>query len=229
MPQSGSRGQTRALPRLLIPCLASLLLSSCAPPGEGPGPFEQTEDQVWRLVNRSHTGADGIFVQATFRTFAYEIARIYSEAEIAGLGQEQVTSRLREFVYAWIDAPYPMEDGTDINSLYLQYLVFVNPDFDVANPIQKAQFDTWRNQYVRRLLGILHDRKYPHAPPGLRRALGLRALQPAGLHHLHRRRGVRRPSLHRRHRRAHLSRRRGRGPARSERDRRGLSLRLRSA
>ena len=164
MPRPGPCGQNRALSRL-VPCLGSLLLSSCAPEGEGPGPFEQTEEQVWRLVNRSHTGADGIFVQATFRTFAYEIARIYAEAETAGLGQEQVTSRLREFVYAWVDAPYPMEDGTDVNSLYYQYLVFVNPDFDVTNPIQKAQFDTWRNQYVRRLLGILYDRKYPMLRP----------------------------------------------------------------
>ena len=159
-----SSGQAPATVKLLLPFLGSLLLASCAPQ-DGPGPFEQTEDRVWRLVNRSHTGADGIFVQATFRTFAYEIARIYAEAENAGLGQEQVTSRLREFVYAYIDAPYPTEDGTDVNSLYLQYLVYVNPTFDVTNPLQKAQFDTWRNQYVRRLFGILYDRKYPLLRP----------------------------------------------------------------
>ncbi len=151
--------------KVIFPWLGFLLLSSCAPQGEGPGPFERTEERVWRLANRSHTGADGIFVQATFRTFAYEIARIYAEAEIAGLGQEQVTSRLREFVYACIDAPYPMEDGTDVNSLYYQYLVYVNPEFDVSNPIQKTQFDTWRAQYVRRLLGILYDSKYPLLRP----------------------------------------------------------------
>lgn len=166
LPRSGFRstGQTPVLLKLLFAVLGSLLLGSCAPQ-DGPGPFELTEDRVWRLVNRSHTGADGIFVQATFRTFAYEVARIYAEAEIAGLGQEQVTSRLREFIYDYIDAPYPMADGTDVNSLYLQYLVFVNPDFDVTNPLQKAQFDTWRGQYVRRLLGILYDGKYPLLRP----------------------------------------------------------------
>ncbi len=166
LPRSGFRttGQTPVLLKLFFAALGSLLLASCAP-RDGPGPFEQTEDRVWRLVNRSHTGADGIFVQATFRTFAYEVARIYAEAEIAGLGQEQVTSRLREFIYAYIDAPYPMADGTDVNSLYLQYLVYVNPDFDVTNPLQKAQFDTWRGQYVRRLLGILYDGKYPLLRP----------------------------------------------------------------
>lgn len=164
MPRSGPSGQAPTPVKHLLSCLGFLLLASCAPE-DGPGPFEETEDRVWRLVNTSHTGADGIFVQATFRTFAYEIARIYAEAETAGLGQEQVASRLREFVYAYIDAPYPMEDGTDINSLYLQYLVYVNPDFDATNPIQKAQFDTWRGQYVRRLLGIVYDSKYPLLRP----------------------------------------------------------------
>lgn len=138
-----------------------LLTAGCAPEGEGPGPFEVSEQQTWRAVNRSHTGEDGIFVQATFRTFAYEIARIYAEAEKADLRQQQVDSRLREFIYAHVDARYPVEDGTDINNLYFQYLIYVNPDFDPTNPIQRSKFDTWRSEYVRRLLGIIYDRKFP--------------------------------------------------------------------
>ena len=138
-----------------------LLLVACAPEGLPPGPFEVAEEKTWRAVNRSHSGEDGIFVQATFRTFSYEIARIYSESERAGLTQAHVNSRLREFVYAFIDGRYPTIDGTDINNLYFQYLIYVNPDFDPTNPIQKAQFDAWRNEYVRRLLGVVRDRKYP--------------------------------------------------------------------
>ncbi|SVD20021.1 uncharacterized protein METZ01_LOCUS372875, partial [marine metagenome] len=126
-----------------------------------PGPFEVTEDIVWRVVNRSHTGADGIFVQATFRTFAYEVSRLYAEAEKAGLEHEQLQSRLRELVYAFIDGSYPMEDGTDINNLYFQYLIYVNDQFDLTNPLERAQFNVWRGEYVRRLLGIVSDRKYP--------------------------------------------------------------------
>ena len=154
-------------PRVVPVRFLCLLLATvaCAPDAEGPGPFELTEERAWRAVNRSHTGDDGIFVQATFRTFGYEIARIYSEAEVDDLSQQQVTSRLREFVYAHIDARYPIEDGTDINNLYFQYLIYVNPDFDPTNPIQKAQFDTWRAEYVRRLLGIVNDRMFPMLRP----------------------------------------------------------------
>ena len=40
-----------------------------------------------QYVNRSATGGDGIFVQATLRSFAYEIANIYANAEREGLDQ----------------------------------------------------------------------------------------------------------------------------------------------
>ncbi len=150
---------------LSIFLLLGLGLIACGHEGLPAGPFEVTEEQTWRVVNRSHTGADGIFVQATLRTFAYEISRIYSEAEQAALSQEQVDSRLREMVYAFVDGRYPTVDGTDINNLYFQYLIYVNPDFDPTNPIKKSQFDVWRSGYVRRLLGTVFDRKYPILRP----------------------------------------------------------------
>ncbi|MBT6143791.1 MAG: hypothetical protein HOH74_00100 [Gemmatimonadetes bacterium] len=145
---------------LLLVWILGLVLNACRHEGLPPGPFEVTEEKVWRVVNRSHTGDDGIFVQATFRTFAYEISRVYSEAEQAGLAQEQVDSRLRELVYAFVDGRYPTLDGTDINNLYFQYLIYVNPDFDPTNPIKKSQFDVWRGGYIRRLFGTVFDRKY---------------------------------------------------------------------
>lgn len=126
-----------------------------------PGPFEQLEDEVWQVVNRGHRGADGIYVQATWRTFAYEIALAYAAAEGDGLDQEQLESRLRQLIHSYIDARYPVEDGTDINNLYLQYLVYIDGRFDPTNPIEKAQFDVWRGEYVRRLMGRVRDIKYP--------------------------------------------------------------------
>jgi hypothetical protein len=137
------------------------LFCACAQEEEGRGPFEVIEEQTWRAVNSSHTGSDGLFVQATFHTLAYEMSRLYAQAEKSELVHDQLESRLRQFVYSYIDGRYPMEDGTDINSLYLQYLIYVNPGFDAGNPIQKAQFDVWRSEYVRRLLGIIYDIKYP--------------------------------------------------------------------
>ena len=155
-PGPGASSKYPSGPVRLILCL---LLAACAPEKE-PGPFEQVEQQVWRIVNRSHTCRDGIFVQATMRTFAYEIASLYAKAEQEGLDQKQLLSRFREFVYQYVDGHYPFRDGTDINSLYYQYLVYVNRSFDASNPIEKKVFDNWRGEYVRRLLGEVYDHKY---------------------------------------------------------------------
>ena len=156
-PGPGTSSKYPSGPVRLILCL---LLPACAPDSE-PGPFEQVEQQVWRIVNRSHTGSDGIFVQATMRTFAYEIVSLYARAEQESLDQEQLLSRFREFIYQYVDGHYPFQDGTDINSLYYQYLVYVNRSFDASNPIEKKVFDNWRSEYVRRLLGEVYDHKYP--------------------------------------------------------------------
>ena len=125
------------------------------------GPFEQLESAVWRLVNRSHTGADGIFVQATLHTMAFELAQAYARAEKEGLDQGQLKSRLQTLIHTFVDAKYPAEDGTDINNLYLQYLVFVDPDFDAGNPLEKKVFDAFRANYIRQLLDKVYDRNQP--------------------------------------------------------------------
>lgn len=130
-------------------------------PADPPGPFELVERETWRVTNKSHVGRDGIFVQATLRTFAYEISQLYSEAEKAGLDQSQFESRLRELVHLFVDGSYPVEDGTDINNLYLQYLVYVDRDFDPTNRLEKAKFDAWRSEYIRRLIAKIYDFKYP--------------------------------------------------------------------
>ena len=136
-----------------------LMAAGC---GSGPsdGPFARTEQEVWRTVNSSHRGRDNVLVQATLRTFAYEIAHAYARAEREDLGQEQLEYRIKRLVYSYVDGTYPAEDGTDINSLYFQYLVYVNPSFDPRNSLQKRAFDTWRGEYVRRLVDSIYDRKF---------------------------------------------------------------------
>ena len=124
-------------------------------------PFTRVEQEVWRTVNRSHRGADGVLVQAALHTFAYEISRAYARAEREDLGQEQLEFRIKQLLYSYVDGTYPAEDGTDINSLYFQYLVYVNPSFDARNPLQKRAFDIWRAQYIRQVVDVIYDSKFP--------------------------------------------------------------------
>ncbi len=140
--------------------LTCALATGCAPERQ-PGPFELTEEKVWKVVNRNHRGGDGIYLQAAFHTFAYEIVKAYATAEEQDLDQGQLESRLKELIYRHAISDYPAQDGTDINSLYIQYLIYVNPSFDPANPLQKKVFDNWTAQYVRQVLDKVYDRNFP--------------------------------------------------------------------
>jgi hypothetical protein len=146
--------------RWVVFILICALGIGCAP-AEQPGPFERIEEMVWKTVNRKHRGQDGIYLQATFHTFAYEIAKAYAKAAGQDLDQGQLESRLKELIYRHAISDYPTEDGTDINSLYFQYLIYYSPSFDPANPLQKKVFDNWTAQYVRQVLDKAYDRKFP--------------------------------------------------------------------
>jgi len=134
---------------------------ACSPGQEPEGPFKRAEEVAWRAVNRSQEGADGIFVQAELRTFAYEIASAYARAEREGLSQEQLEYRLRQLIHSYVDGTYPVSDGTDINNLFYQYLVYVNPRFDRANLIDRQVFNIWRTEFVDRLIHLIYDPKMP--------------------------------------------------------------------
>ncbi len=138
-----------------------ILFLGCAQEKFEQGPFEVTEPLVWKAVNRNHLGTDGIYVQATWRTFAYELIEVYSQTQREKLGQDSFESRLRQRIYTYINAEYPAADGTDINNLYVQYLIYINPTFDVTNSLQRKVFDTWRDEYMRRLFDRIYDRKFP--------------------------------------------------------------------
>ena len=147
------------MPRALFLLWIGLVATGCSS-GLSEGPYAGVEREVWRTVNSSHRGRGGVLVQATLRTFAYEIAHAYARAEHEDLGQEQLEYRIKRVIYSYVDGTYPAADGTDINSLYLQYLIYVNPSFNARNPIQKQAFDTWRGEYVRRVVGVIYDRKF---------------------------------------------------------------------
>ena len=147
------------MPRALFLLWIGLVATGCSS-GLSEGPYAGVEREVWRTVNSSHRGRGGVLVQATLRTFAYEIAHAYARAEHEDLGQEQLEYRIKRVIYSYVDGTYPASDGTDINSLYLQYLIYVNPSFNARNPIQKQAFDTWRGEYVRRVVGVIYDRKF---------------------------------------------------------------------
>lgn len=148
------------LGRVLLLCWLCAAATGCAPE-HSEGPFARVGQETWRTVNRSHRGADGVLVQATLHTFAYEISRAYARAEREGLGQEQLEYRIKQLLYSYVDGTYPAEDGTDINSLYFQYLIYVNPAFDVRNPLHKRAFDIWRAEYIRRVADAIYDPKFP--------------------------------------------------------------------
>ena len=128
--------------------------------GSSQGPYTQAEQQVWRVVNSSHRGSDGVLIQATLRTFAYEIAHAYARAEREDLGQEQLEYRIKRLIHSYVDGTSPAEDGTDINSLYLQYLYSVDRDFDPQNSLQKQTYDIWHSTYVNRLVNTVYDTKF---------------------------------------------------------------------
>ena len=146
--------------RVLFLCWICAAVTGCGPE-HSEGPFARVGQEVWRTVNRSHRGADGVLVQAALHTFAYEIARAYARAEREDLGQEQLEYRIKQLLYSYVDGTYPTEDGTDINSLYFQYLIYVNPSFDVRNPLHKRSFDIWRSEFIRRVVDAIYDSKFP--------------------------------------------------------------------
>lgn len=125
------------------------------------GPFEQIEDEAWLVVNKKDVGDDDIFVQATLRTFAYEVAHAYARAEREGLGQEQLEYRLRQLIHSYVDGTYPLEDGTDFSSFYLQYLYAVDRNFNPDDPMQRSKFNTFRDQFIDRIIDLVYDRKFP--------------------------------------------------------------------
>ena len=147
--------------RFLLSLCALLLVALGCGSEYSKGPFEQIEDEAWLVVNKKDVGDDDIFVQATLRTFAYEVAHAYARAEREGLGQEQLEYRLRQLIHSYVDGTYPIEDGTDFSSFYLQYLYAVDRNFNPDDPMQRSKFNTFRDEFIDRIVDLVYDRKFP--------------------------------------------------------------------
>lgn len=134
------------------------IVVGCGPAGVEKTPMEKTYNEVFNMVTRSDERG-GIYVQVTFRTFAFEIMRLYMEAERGGWTDEQLESKVRRVVSTFADSEYPEDDG-GIVSFYKVYNA-VYGALDLANPLEKGQYEMLRNRYVQKVADRVFDRKYP--------------------------------------------------------------------
>ncbi len=102
----------------------------------------------------------GIYVQATFRTFAFEIASLCRKAERKKWERSEINSKISQTIKSFINADYPETDGTDINNIYYQYLMYVDSSLDILNPIDMQKFFNFKRHYVDRLTDEIYDVKY---------------------------------------------------------------------
>jgi len=113
-------------------------------------------DRVFETVTK-HRTEGGIYVQITFRPFAFEIARLHRDAERYGWTRDQLRDKLRRHVDGFESANYPAADGTDINNLFYQYLIYVNPSFDTMNPMHRDHFKNFKKYHVEQVLDKVYD------------------------------------------------------------------------
>jgi len=137
--------------------MIGLFLVGCGPTTSLQGPVEKIYNRVLRMVTRSRTEG-GIYVQVTFRTFAYELAQLHSEAEKKGWDESQLESQIKRIVVTFADSEYPQGDGGML-SFYRVYKLF-HPDFNATNPIDRAQYEIFRNQYTQKIYDLVRDRKF---------------------------------------------------------------------
>lgn len=142
--------------RALSYLMTGLFLVGCGPPTPR-GPVDKIHNRVLRMVTRSRTEGD-IHVQVTFRTFAYELVRLYSEAEKGEWDESQLEGKIKQIAVTFADSEYPEGDGGML-SFYRVYKLF-HPDFDATNPIDRAQYEIFRNQYTQKIYDLVRDRKF---------------------------------------------------------------------
>jgi hypothetical protein len=137
---------------------AVCIVLGCGPAGVEKTPVEKTYDKVARLVSRSDEQG-GIYVQVAFQTFAFEVMRLYKEAERGGWTDEQLESKVRRIVTTFADSEYPADDG-GIAGFYRVYNA-VYGALDLSNPLEKRQYAMLRNRYVQKVADRVFNRKAP--------------------------------------------------------------------
>ncbi|HID10945.1 MAG TPA: hypothetical protein EYP17_06555 [Candidatus Latescibacteria bacterium] len=125
---------------------------------EGPSPTQRMYSKVLRAVVRNRE-VEGIYVQVVFRTTAFELARLYAEADKKGWDKDQVRGKLRYLVLMFADSPYPSHDR-GLLSFYQIYKA-LDPGFDPENPLQRAQYEVFRNRYVDKVVDQMLNPRLP--------------------------------------------------------------------
>lgn len=142
--------------RNLLIFVVAMYLFGCSRQGSEKEPMEILYDRISAMVTKHRTEGD-IHVQVTFRPFSFEIARLYRDAERYGWDRDQLRDKLRRHVEGFEGADYPAADGTDINNLFYQYLVYVNPSFDAMNPMHRDHFRNFKEHHVEQVVGKVYD------------------------------------------------------------------------
>ncbi len=125
---------------------------------EAPSPIQRMYSQVLQAVARSRE-VEGTYVQVIFRTTAFELARLYAEAEEKGWDENQIRAKLRYLVLVFVDSPYPPNDR-GLLSFYQIYKA-LDPGFDPGNPVQRAQYEVFRNRYVDKVVDQMLNPRLP--------------------------------------------------------------------
>ena len=131
-------------------------LLGCSRQGPQKKPMEILYDRVFGMLTRHRTEGD-VYVQVTFRPFAFEVLRLHRDAERYEWARDQLRDKLRRHVEGFESANYPASDGTDINNLFYQYLIYVNPSFDTMNPMHRDHFENFKKHHVEQVLRKVYD------------------------------------------------------------------------
>ncbi|RKY66287.1 MAG: hypothetical protein DRQ02_09070 [Candidatus Latescibacterota bacterium] len=120
-----------------------------------PVTYQQIFRKTFNLVTRGET-AGGVYVQVTFRTFAFELAGLYSQAEKFGWDRIQLESKIKETIDYFATSEYPPEEELGLRNLYQIYTALF-PLFEPNNPLHRKQYENFRKDYVRRILKRIYE------------------------------------------------------------------------
>ncbi len=115
-----------------------------------PVTYQHIFKETFILLTRGET-AGGVYVQVTFRTFAFELAGLYSQAEKLGWNRIQLEDKIKETIDYFATSEYPPEEEIGLRNLYQMYTALF-PFFDSNNRLHRVQYENFRRDYVRRIL-----------------------------------------------------------------------------
>ena len=154
------RRRSRLWASVLLPVACCTVWWGCEE-ADPPGPFELVEMETWKATNKSHLGRDGILCKrpsAPSLTKSPSCTRPPKNRDSTSPSSKaaSASSSTCSSMAAIRSRTAPISTTST-----LQYLVYVDRDFDPTNPLEKSKFDVWRAQYIRQLVSKIYDHKYP--------------------------------------------------------------------